>query len=186
MLHTLQKPETRYYLEMHRPEDLRPAPVPQEDVELKRLEQPEPGLRRWLYEQVGGTWGWRDRAYWTDEEWVAHFLRPDIEVWILWLQQLNTQEEPVGYFELEKEQHGSVRITHFGLRPQFTERGIGGYLLTRALQMAWAMGSTRVWLHTSSFDHPHALANYEARGLHRFKTEVLEEVSTSTQPTPQR
>jgi hypothetical protein len=60
---THHKPETRYYLEMRRPEDLRPAPTVQESLELKRLETPDPGLRRWLYEEVGHEWGWRDRAY---------------------------------------------------------------------------------------------------------------------------
>ncbi len=169
MLHALSRSETRYHLEMCRAEDLRPAPPVHEDVELKQLKESDPQLRRWLYEEVGGKWGWRDRAYWSDEEWTEHCLRPDIEIWILWSQQ-----EPLGYFELEKEQGGSVRITHFGLRPQFTGRGIGGHLLTLAIRRAWRIGAARVWLHTSSFDHPHALANYRARGLHLFKTEVLQ------------
>jgi GNAT superfamily N-acetyltransferase len=168
MLQTLPKQEIRYHLEMCRPEELRPAPPVSEDVTLQRLDHPNAELRRWLYEEVGHNWGWRDRAYWTDEEWDQHALRLDVEIWILWLHH-----EPVGFFELEEEDSGSVRITHFGIRPSFMGRGIGGHLLTLALQKAWAMGANRVWLHTSSFDHPHALANYQARGLQLFKTEVL-------------
>jgi hypothetical protein len=30
-----------------------------------------------------------------------------------------------------------------------------------------------VWVHTCTLDGPHALANYEARGLRPFRTEVL-------------
>jgi GNAT superfamily N-acetyltransferase len=106
-----------------------------------------------------------------DEDWAAHFFRPDIEVWILWSQQ-----EPAGSFELEKEESGSVRITQFGLRSSFSSRGIGGYLLTRALQRAWDAGATKVWLHTSSFDHPHAWSNYQTRGMKLIKMEVLQRV----------
>jgi GNAT superfamily N-acetyltransferase len=168
MQQTLQKQETRYHLEMRRPEELRPAPPVSEELELKQLEFPDPELRRYLYQEVGENYGWRDRAYWTDEQWTEHFHRPDVEIWILW-----SHHEPTGFFELEKEECSCVRITHFGLRSQFAGRGIGGYLLTLALRRAWDIGATRVWLHTSSFDHPHALPNYQARGLRLFKTQIV-------------
>ncbi|HEX8466034.1 MAG TPA: GNAT family N-acetyltransferase [Abditibacterium sp.] len=173
MSYTLQKPETRYHLEMRRPEELRPAPPVPEELELKRLEYPDPELRRYLYQQVGEEWAWRDRAYWTDDEWTAHFYRSDVEIWVLWFHH-----EPAGYFELESTECGCVRITHFGLRESFMGRGIGGYLLTLALRRAWSIGAARVWLHTSSLDHPHALANYQARGLRLFKTEVVAPAAT--------
>jgi hypothetical protein len=32
----------------------------------------------------------------------------------------------------------------------------------------------RVWLHTSSFDHPRALPNYHRRGFRTFKTDKVE------------
>jgi GNAT superfamily N-acetyltransferase len=174
MLQTASKPETRYYLEMCRPYELRPAPSVSEDIQVKRLEQPDAELRRWLYEEVGRQWGWRDRAYWPDSEWDAHVLRPDVEIWIAWLH-----DEPIGFFELEEEDGADVRITHFGLRPQFTGRGLGGHFLTLAIRRAWALGASRVWLHTSSFDHPHALNNYRARGFQLFKTEVLQPLTAS-------
>ncbi|MDF2439830.1 MAG: hypothetical protein JWN98_814 [Abditibacteriota bacterium] len=180
MQHTLPTQETRYYLEKRRPDEQRPAPhvqadPVQESIQLKRLEHPNSNLRRWLYEQVGDNWGWKDRAYWSDEEWDQQLLRPEIEIWILWLQH-----EPAGYFELEEEEGGSVRITHFGLRAGFMGRGLGGYLLTSAIRRAWSKATTRVWLHTSSFDHPHALANYQARGLRLIKTEVLQAAYAET------
>jgi hypothetical protein len=33
------------------------------------------------------------------------------------------------------------------------------------------MGPERVWVHTCSLDGPHALANYQARGMRVFKVE---------------
>jgi GNAT superfamily N-acetyltransferase len=66
-----------------------------------------------------------------------------------------------------------VEIETFGLVPEVVGRGIGGHALTLTLQLAWALrpGVKRVWLHTSTQDHPNALPNYQARGLRPYKTE---------------
>ena len=45
-------------------------------------------------------------------------------------------------------------------------------MLTSAIENGWAMGPERVTVHTCTLDHPRALANYKARGLTVFKTEV--------------
>ncbi len=70
----------------------------------------------------------------------------------LWV--LTVGDAVAGYFELRREDDGSVEIVYFGLLPEFTGRGLGGYLLTDAVERAWASGARRVWLHTCSFDHP--------------------------------
>ena len=83
---------------------------------------------------------------------------------------------PAGYVELEKGAAGDVHIWCFGLLPAFIGQGLGGHLLTVAVEHAWApaeanqgvgggMGATKVWLRTCSHDHPHALENYLARGF---------------------
>jgi len=77
---------------------------------------------------------------------------------------------PAGYFELEDQRDDVVEIVHFGLMPQFIGKGIGGALLTDAVNTAWARGAKKVWLHTCSVDHPSALGNYQARGFRLFKT----------------
>ena len=82
-------------------------------------------------------------------------------------------ETVAGYFELAMDEERSVEIAYFGLVPQFIGRRVGGYLLTAAVQRAWQMSTTRVWIHTSSRDHPHSLANYQARGFRVFKQEVV-------------
>lgn len=58
-----------------------------------------------------------------------------------------------------------MEIAIFGLAPKFIGRGLGGVLLTSALEEAWRTQPARVWLHTCSLDHPAALPNYKARGL---------------------
>ena len=69
-----------------------------------------------------------------------------------------------------------VEIETFGLLPEFTGKNLGGYALTLTIERAWRLTPSvrRVWLHTSSLDHPHALPNYHRRGFHTYKTEVGE------------
>lgn len=75
---------------------------------------------------------------------------------------------PAGYFELETQTDGNIEIAYFGLLPSFIGHGLGGALLTAAVERAWALGARRVWVHTCSLDHPRALPGYQARGFRVF------------------
>ncbi|WP_353094996.1 GNAT family N-acetyltransferase, partial [Methylibium sp.] len=77
-----------------------------------------------------------------------------------------------GYVELERQAGDQVEIAYFGLMREFMGQGLGGHLLTLGIDRAWAMGATRVWVHTCTLDGPAALANYEARGLLRYHEET--------------
>ena len=66
--------------------------------------------------------------------------------------------------------NGGIEIVYFGLLVNFIGKGLGGAMLSRALQHAWALGPERVWVHTCTLDHPAALANYEARGMRIYRT----------------
>ncbi len=79
-----------------------------------------------------------------------------------------------GYFELQRHDDGSVEIAYFGIVPALIGRGLGGFMLERAVQAAWAMTASRVWLHTCTLDSARALPNYRARGFREFKQERLE------------
>ncbi len=127
-----------------------------------------PELSRFFYGLVGEGWGWTDRLSWTAQRWTAWVDRPEHHLVTAWHEGV-----PAGYYELEQqpaaERPGTVELAYFGLARHGFGRGWGGWLLTRALHHAWDLpGTRRVWVHTCSLDHPHALANYEARGLVRF------------------
>jgi len=47
----------------------------------------------------------------------------------------------------------------------FIGRGLGGWLLTRAAEEAFALDASRVILNTCTLDAPQALPNYLARGF---------------------
>ena len=124
---------------------------------------------RRLYREVGKQWYWHDRLEWTDDRLAAHLAAPGVAVW-----ELLVEDESAGYFELQRHGDGSVEIVYFGLIPAFIGRGLGGMLLTRAVREAFAMGATRVWLHTCTLDSPNALPSYQARGFAAYGTQRLE------------
>ena len=78
-----------------------------------------------------------------------------------------------GYYELRRDKEGAIEIAYFGLLREWIGRGLGGALLTNAIETAWRSEPTpcRVWVHTCNRDHPQALANYQARGMVVYKIE---------------
>ena len=126
-------------------------------------------LYRRLYHDVGEPWFWHDRLDWTDDELARHLAQPHVGVW-----ELTVGGASAGYFELQRHTDGSVEIAYFGLTPAFMGRGLGGPLLTRAVDEAFAMGAPRVWLHTCTLDSERALPSYRARGFRPYRTERLE------------
>jgi len=158
--------ETRRYLEMTSPSELRPAREPREPFTISLQQPPDPQLNRQLYVSVGQAWQWIDRLVWTEADWIAYVTAPGLETWVM-----RGGDAPVGYVELALADDGNAQMQYFGLLPGFIGRGFGGHLLTTAVRRAWAAGARRVWLHTSSLDHPNALANYLARGFREYKVE---------------
>jgi ribosomal protein S18 acetylase RimI-like enzyme len=159
----------RTYLEMTEPSALDGAPAPAPGVLVERVEQAAPSLWRFLYTEVGREYRWVDRLAWTDEEISAYLADPALELWVL-----RAGGEVAGYFELRTHPDGAVEVAYFGLLPAFVGRGFGKFLLTRAVERAWASGASRVWLHTSSLDHSSALPNYLARGFSIWKQETYD------------
>jgi GNAT superfamily N-acetyltransferase len=157
----------RTFLELRSPSDLRPAAAPAEPPEITR-EVPCPvQLSRALYRAVGRDYHWRDRDAWVDARLVEYLARPEVAVHVM-----RQRGEPTGYVELMRHDDGSVEIVYFGLVRAAQGQGLGKWLLTRAVEEAWAMGANRVWLHTCTLDSPAALPNYQARGFVPYRTET--------------
>lgn len=144
------------------------------------LLMPAPTVEEWraLYANIGAEWSWKDRNAWSDaklEERLAdknvHVFRADAA-----LNGLSDDiESGVGFVELEHHSDGSVEIVYFGLTRSAHGFGLGAWLLERAVEEAWGLGATRVWLHTCTLDAPQALPNYLSRG---FEVEREEEYET--------
>jgi GNAT superfamily N-acetyltransferase len=159
----------RTYLEMTKPEELRAVACPEPRARVERVTGCPASFFRYLYTEVGRGYHWVDHLGWTDAEWRARLASPGVSLFLL-----TVAGAPAGYYELEQHADGSVEIAYFGLLPEFLGRGLGKYLLSQASEAAWALGPTRVWLHTCTLDDAAALPNYLARGFRAFKSETYE------------
>ena len=152
------------YLEMTSAEQLRPKRSSSARFQILEATARQWEFNRFLYVLVGKQWAWVNRLAWSDEQWKAYVARQDVRTFVGYLDG-----SPAGYFELSGE--GDVEIAYFGLAPDFIGQGLGGPLLTAAIEKAWRPGTHRVWVHTCTADHPAALSNYQARGMVVYKVE---------------
>ncbi len=115
-------PETKIVceLEMASPDDFRPAAAAAVAFAVMRVEFPCPELNWFMHQLVGVDYRWGGRESWGRAEWTAYVDRPELETWIAYVDGA-----PAGYYELETQDDGSVRIECFGLCPAFIGRGHG-------------------------------------------------------------
>jgi GNAT superfamily N-acetyltransferase len=160
-------PVVRTYLELTDPSGIRPAAAPdtEGEVGIAKQDPPDGATSRWFYTEVGRHHQWTDHAGRTDADWQA--WADEVETWVA-----TVDGRRAGYYELRSLDPSAVEIAYFGLLPHAQGRGLGGHLLTHALRRAFEL-APRAWVHTCTLDGPHALANYEARGLRPFRTETL-------------
>jgi GNAT superfamily N-acetyltransferase len=157
---------------MQSPDQLR---IKGADARFKVREERERDWRfnRDLYFRVGEQWEWIDKRPWTDEQWKQYAATSELRTFGAYYG-----DRLAGYYELRRDMEGGVEIAYFGLLPEFIGHGLGGALLTNAIEEAWSrrggIAPTRVWVHTCNRDHPQALANYQARGMVVYKVEQTE------------
>jgi len=166
------------YLEMER----RSQALPYEGkrrLEVRRVEIASPEMSRFLYTAVGSDWWWHERLRWDRDRWMEWLDRPEVETWVGY-----RSGTPAGYFELEAQPGGEVEIAYFGLMSSFIGKGLGAELLAAAVERAWDIAATRVWVHTCTLDHPRALPNYEARGFRVYDTVEKRARLPDVKPTP--
>jgi GNAT superfamily N-acetyltransferase len=158
----------RTYLQLTDPAQFRPAFGHFPDVAVARVPHPTAALYRSCYQTVGEAYHWRDRWNWSDAQMGSHLAKPEIFIHVA-----ERGGRFAGWYELRSvAEDASVEIAYFGLAPDAIGQGLGKHLLSCAVRDAWALGPGRVWVHTCTLDHPHAIPNYEARGFTAYRTEV--------------
>lgn len=160
------------HLEMTGPDELRPARVPDEEIRLREVGPDDLAVVRDLHDLVANPYGWRSLA-WSADQWLECLTRPGVRTWLP-----HVGGRPAGLAVLQSQPGGHVEVDFFGLVPAFVGRGLGGHFLTEITRLAWRMTPVdadavrRLWLRTSSHDHPNAKASYEACGFRVFHTET--------------
>jgi hypothetical protein len=156
----MKKPEYTF-LYMHSKADLRPsALIP--GLRLRKVPN-KLHLVRPMHDRVAEPYRWSGLE-WSKEKWIRWLSKRTLENLVI-----EIDDNPTGIASMYSDQEDSVKICIFGLFPEFIGRGYGGYALTLTVEHAWQMKPVdkiaRVWLRTSSMDHPHALPNYLQRGF---------------------
>ena len=155
------------YLEMRSREQLSPKRADAR-FQVREMRNRDWQFNRDLYFRVGEQWDWIDKRPWTDGQWKEYATAPELRTFAGYYD-----DALAGYYELRWDREGGIEIAYFGLLPEWIGRGLGGALLTIAIEGAWRMepNPSRVWVHTCNRDHPQALANYQARGMIVYKVE---------------
>lgn len=161
------------YLQMSVPSQLQPA-VEIGGFELRRVDDPvgEAASLRELHDRIARAHRWSSLE-WSDERWRTWLQGADQRHWYI-----EEDGRRVGWASLQAHADGDVEIDNFGLVPEALGRGRGGQALTLLTRHAWEFADElrrpsrrrgRIFLHTSSWDHPAALANYRARGFQPYR-----------------
>ena len=124
--------------------------------QVQEFAEPSWIFNRDMYIAVGQTWKWIDKLPWTDERWNEYASDPNLRTFAAYYDK-----KLAGYYELRRSDAPStpshreghkveVEIAYFGLLPDFIGRGLGGTLLTSAIESAWAWKPTRAVALTAS------------------------------------
>jgi GNAT superfamily N-acetyltransferase len=148
------------YLEMLERPAGRRVPAPLDKLALMRAEACTVSFYRYLYDTVGEPWLWFERRRIDDRALAVLIGKPTIEIFVLYVRGV-----PAGFFELDAEAPRQTKLCYFGLIPDFIGRRLGPFLLQAAIDQAWSRPLDRLWLHTSTFDHPKALGIYQQAGF---------------------
>jgi ribosomal protein S18 acetylase RimI-like enzyme len=130
-------------------------------------------LNKFFYKQIGAEHYWRDRLIWSDKEWLNYAENKNLETHIL-----KKKENLVGFYE-QKYHSGSneVELINMGILKEFRGLKLGSMLLNHAIASASRKNPSRMWVHTCSLDHKHALQNYKSKGFEIFKEEEIDFVA---------
>ncbi|TPM40779.1 GNAT family N-acetyltransferase [Mesorhizobium sp. B2-3-4] len=142
------------------------APMPglARPLTMTRVARPDSAAYRATFLEIGAPWLWDRAAEMSDADIAAHFADPRHHLYY----GHDDGGRHVGMVEFTVADSNEIEITYFGLFPSLTGRGLGKRLMAGALDQAWRLAPGRIWLHTSSIDHPSVIGFYRACGFEPF------------------
>ena len=159
----------RNYLDIISLKNLSEIDKPYNNFNVRLVNPPDFQLNKFFYKQIGKKHRWVDRLIWNENQWIRYINNSNVKTYIL--QDGNNL---AGYFEQIFDQKKlEYEIAYFGILQDYVGKRLGGYLLSEAIKKSFLMGANRVWVHTCSLDHKHALKNYLSRGMKIFKSEII-------------
>ena len=160
----------RNFLEIKSIGGLIESKIPQIKHSIELVKPVDFQLNKFFYKNVGNKHRWTDRLIWSENEWIKYVSSPNIETYVL-----KIENDLAGYFELINHLNfKEIEIAYFGLLEEYHNKKLGGYLLSEAIKKSFLKKNVeRVWVHTCTLDHKNALKNYIARGMKIYKKEII-------------
>ena len=159
----------RDYLEINSIIELNEKIKPSDKLTVSLDDSTDFQLNKFFYKEIGKEHRWVDRLSWNNNQWIKYVNDPKVRTFIL-----RKGDDLVGYYEqIFSEDKSECEIAYFGILKEYFGKKFGGYLLSNAIKKSFDYGAKRVWVHTCSLDHKHALKNYLSRGMKIFKSEVI-------------
>ena len=110
---------------------------------------------------------------WSDKEWIKYVTNKNLETHVL-----KKGEDLIGYYEQEYHPGSNeVELINMGVLKEFRGFKLGSTLVNHAIASASRKNPGRMWVHTCSLDHKHALQNYKSKGFEIFKEEEIDFVA---------
>ena len=138
-------------------------------IDVVRQDHARPALWRYLYTEVGTEYHWIDRLR-VDRRRNRRLLADPARLAL-------AARRSTAARRLLRAAHGArrrrVEIAYFGLLPEFIGRGLGGHLLTEAVERAWALGATPRLAAHLELDHPSAHRSITSARLHHLQDRTL-------------
>ena len=165
----MSKKIERNYLEINSLQDLSEPEIYPDNCLVNCVEPKDFQINKFFYKNIGKDHRWIDRLIWTDKQWIDYVSNENVKTYIL-----KKDKNLAGYFELifHKNKNETERA-YFGLFKEYQNKKLGSFLLSSAIKHSFSKNIKRVWVHTCSLDHKHALNNYISRGMRIFKKESI-------------
>ena len=160
----------RFFLELkknNKPEQLIIFP---KNVKISLENKKDININKFFYRQVGREHFWRDRLLWSDKEWEKYIHNENLETGIM-----KINDELVGFYEQEfHKDKNEIELIQMGILKEYQGKKLGSFLLSYIINKTFKLNIKRLWVHTCSLDHKHALNNYLSKGLSIFKEEEID------------
>ncbi|UDL96332.1 GNAT family N-acetyltransferase [Lichenihabitans sp. PAMC28606] len=153
-------------LEMLARPDMTVLPAPP-GICLRHVADPEPDWYRGLFRRVGENWLWHDRLERDDVGLAQIIADPAVAVYAVEIEGVDQ-----GLLELDFREADTCEIAYFGIAAPLSGQGIGRWLMSEAIDRAWAKPIRRFWVHTCTLDDPSAVRFYMRNGFVPFRMQI--------------
>ena len=159
----------RFFLEIKKKKFLDKPLSILKKTEVSLNKEKDININKFFYRQIGKDHFWRDRLLWSDKEWHKYVDNINLETGVM-----KFKDELIGFYEQEfHKTKNEIELIQMGILKGYQGKKFGSLLLEYIIHKAFNKSVERLWVHTCSLDHKHALNNYLSKGFKIFKEETI-------------